>query len=72
MQTLRTLEALEREGLVANDPRLAAAAEAMAIAVTPEMLALVDRSDPVTLSTMKIKVLGRTTSRKAGSVITAR
>ena len=46
MQTLRTLEALEREGLVANDPRLAQAAEAMAIAITPEMTALIDRSDP--------------------------
>jgi lysine 2,3-aminomutase len=46
MQTLRTLEALEREGLVAIDPRLAEAAESMAIAVTPEMLGLIDRSDP--------------------------
>ena len=45
MQTLRTLEALEREGLVAIDPRLAEAAESMAIAVTPEMLGLIDRSD---------------------------
>jgi lysine 2,3-aminomutase len=45
MQTLRTLEALEREGLVAPDPRLAAAAESMAIALTPEMLALIDRRD---------------------------
>jgi lysine 2,3-aminomutase len=46
MQTLRTLEALEREGLVARDPRLTAAAEAMAIALTPEMLGLIDRRDP--------------------------
>src|SRR5258707_5275501 len=45
MQTLRTLEALEREGLVTAAPRLAVAAGAMAIAVTPEMLALIDRSD---------------------------
>jgi lysine 2,3-aminomutase len=47
MQTLRTLQALEREGLVAADPRLAAAAESMAIALTPEMLALIDRRDVV-------------------------
>lgn len=51
MSTLRTLEALEREGLLAPDPRLAAAAEAMAIAVTPEMAALIDRArlaqDPI-------------------------
>ena len=46
MQTLRTLEALEREGLVTNDPRLAAAAQSMAIAITPEMAALIDRRDP--------------------------
>jgi len=45
MTTLRTLEALERDGLVAPDPRLAEAAEAMAIAITPEMLGLIDRSD---------------------------
>ena len=45
MQTLRTLEALEREGLVAADPRLAEAAESMAIAITPEMLGLIDRGD---------------------------
>jgi lysine 2,3-aminomutase len=45
MQTLRTLEALEREGLVTPDPLLAAAAETMAIALTPEMLALIDRRD---------------------------
>src|SRR5512143_1435577 len=44
--TLRSLEALEREGLVAPDPRLAAAAESMAIAITPEMLGLIDRGDP--------------------------
>src|SRR6478735_1839707 len=46
MQTLRSLEALEREGLVRPDPRLAAAAQSMAIAITPEMLALIDRADP--------------------------
>jgi lysine 2,3-aminomutase len=46
MQTLRTLEALEREGLVAIDPRLTEAAQSMAIAITPEMLGLIDRSDP--------------------------
>ena len=45
MPTLRTLDALEREGLVTPDPRLAAAAETMAIALTPEMLALIDRRD---------------------------
>ncbi len=46
MQTLRTLDALEREGLLTPDPRLAAAAQSMAIAITPEMLALIDRGDP--------------------------
>ena len=46
MQTLRTLEALEREGLLTPDPRLATAAQSMAIAITPEMLALIDRGDP--------------------------
>src|SRR5580700_5904108 len=46
MQTLRTLDALEREGLLTPDPRLAAAAQSMAIAITPEMLALIDRDDP--------------------------
>ena len=45
MPTLRTLEALEREGLVRPDPRLAEAAQSMAIAITPEMLALIDRGD---------------------------
>jgi len=45
-QPLRTLEALEREGLVKRDPRLTEAAEAMAIAITPEMLGLIDRNDP--------------------------
>jgi lysine 2,3-aminomutase len=49
MQTLRTLKALQREGLLTDDPRLGPrleeAAEAMAIALTPEMLALIDRSD---------------------------
>ena len=45
MPTIRTLEALEREGLVTPDPLLAAAAETMAIALTPEMLALIYRRD---------------------------
>ncbi len=51
MQTLRTLEDLEREGLVEPDPRLAEAAQSMAIALTPELAALIDRSklahDPI-------------------------
>ena len=45
MPTLRTLKALEREGLIKPDPLLAAAADTMAIALTPEMLALIDRRD---------------------------
>jgi lysine 2,3-aminomutase len=45
METVRTLEELERHGLVAAEPRLAAAADGMAIAITPEMLALIDRDD---------------------------
>ena len=45
MQTVRSLEALEREGLVAPDPRLEAAAQSMAISLTPEMAALIDRGD---------------------------
>ena len=45
MKTLRSLEALAREGLVTPDPRLAAAARSMAIALTPEMAALIDRAD---------------------------
>ncbi|MFO1080464.1 MAG: lysine-2,3-aminomutase-like protein [Reyranellaceae bacterium] len=45
MATLRSLEALEAHGLVTPDARLAAAADAMAIALTPDMLALIDRSD---------------------------
>jgi len=45
MQTLRSLEALERDGLVESDPRLAEAARAMAIAITPEMASLIDRTD---------------------------
>ena len=45
MATLHTLKALEREGLVAADPRLADAAHAMAIALTPELAALIDRAD---------------------------
>ena len=45
MPTLRTLEALEREGLLSPDPRLEAAAQSMAIALTPEVTALIDRND---------------------------
>src|SRR5258708_20538331 len=45
MTTLRTLEALDRERLLSPDPRLAAAARSMAIAVTPEMAARIDRRD---------------------------
>ena len=43
MAPLRTLKALEREGLLMPDPRLEAAAQSMAIALTPEMTALIDR-----------------------------
>ena len=46
MPTLRTLKDLEREGLVAPDPRLAEVANGMAIGLTEEMLALIDRRDP--------------------------
>src|SRR3984893_15215311 len=46
MPTLRTLDALDREGLLTPDARLAPAAQSMAIAITPEMLALIDRRDP--------------------------
>src|SRR5438445_7067704 len=45
MPTLRTLKDLERDGLVIPDPRLESAAQSMAIAVTPEMVDLIDRSD---------------------------
>ena len=45
MQTLRTIEELEQLGLVVPEPRLVAAADGMAIAITPEMVALIDRSD---------------------------
>ena len=45
MQTLRSLQALDREGLLTPDPRLEQAARAMAIAVTPEMVALIDRAN---------------------------
>jgi lysine 2,3-aminomutase len=45
MPTLRTLEDLQHAGLATPNPRLAAAAETMAIAITPEMAALIDRSD---------------------------
>lgn len=51
MPTLRSLEALESEGLLLPDSRLPDAAQAMAIAITPEMVALIDRSrladDPI-------------------------
>ncbi len=51
MPPLRTLEALEREGLVTPDPRLQAVARSMAITITPEMVALIDRAsladDPI-------------------------
>jgi lysine 2,3-aminomutase len=47
MPTLRSLDALEREGLLSPDPRLEAAAQSMAIAVTPEMAALINRADLV-------------------------
>jgi lysine 2,3-aminomutase len=43
-QTLRTLGALQREGLVSPDSRLAEAAQSMAIALTSEMLGLIDRT----------------------------
>ena len=45
MKTLRSLNALAREGLLTPDPRLAAAAQSMAIALTPEMAALIDHAD---------------------------
>jgi lysine 2,3-aminomutase len=49
MPTLRTLDDLERERLLtpdlAHDARLTEAAQSMAIALTPEMLALIDRAD---------------------------
>jgi lysine 2,3-aminomutase len=51
MQTLRSIEDLQRAGLVTADPRLKAATDTMAIALTPEMAALIDRSrlavDPI-------------------------
>jgi lysine 2,3-aminomutase len=47
MPTLRTLEELDRAGLLSPDPRLVTAAQSMAIAITPEMLALIDRGDLV-------------------------
>jgi lysine 2,3-aminomutase len=51
MPTLRTLEELDRAGLLSPDPRLAMAAQSMAIAITPEMLALIDHGglahDPI-------------------------
>jgi lysine 2,3-aminomutase len=45
MATLRTLEALHDEGLVTPDPGLIAAAQSMAIGITPEMATLIDRSN---------------------------
>ena len=49
--TLRTLEALHADGLIEPAPRLAAAAETLAIAVTAEMAELIDRqniaADPI-------------------------
>jgi lysine 2,3-aminomutase len=45
MSTLRSLDALERAGLLSPDPRLEEAAQSMAIAVTPEMVALIDRAN---------------------------
>jgi lysine 2,3-aminomutase len=48
MAILRTLDALERMGLVAPDPRLAAAEKAMSIAITPEMIGLIDRANLAT------------------------
>ncbi|MBS0518256.1 MAG: lysine-2,3-aminomutase-like protein [Proteobacteria bacterium] len=45
MPTLRTLEDLEREGLIAPDPRLVEAEQALAIALTPDVAALIDRRD---------------------------
>ncbi len=51
MPTLRTLHALHEEGLIAPDPRLDEAADNMAMAITEEMAALIDRgklaSDPI-------------------------
>jgi lysine 2,3-aminomutase len=46
MPTLRSLAELEREGLVHARAGLEAAAHSMAIAITPEMAALIDRLDP--------------------------
>ncbi|WP_305187551.1 lysine-2,3-aminomutase-like protein [Reyranella sp.] len=45
MPTLRTLQELDRAGLLSPDPRLAEAAQSMAIAITPGMLALIDHGD---------------------------
>ncbi|WP_085934662.1 lysine-2,3-aminomutase-like protein [Enhydrobacter aerosaccus] len=45
MPTLRTLEDLEREGLIVPDPRLEEAAQSLAIALTPDIVALIDRAD---------------------------
>jgi lysine 2,3-aminomutase len=45
MKTLRSLDALAREGLVTADPRLDAIARTLAIAITPEMATAIDRRD---------------------------
>ena len=45
MKALRSLNALAREGLVTADPRLEAIARTLAIAITSEMAALIDRRD---------------------------
>jgi lysine 2,3-aminomutase len=45
MPALRTLTDLERDGLIKSDPRLSEAAQTMAIALTPEVAALIDRAD---------------------------
>jgi lysine 2,3-aminomutase len=45
METLRTLKALQNAGLTTPDPQLEAAARSMAIALTPEVTALIDRDD---------------------------
>jgi lysine 2,3-aminomutase len=45
MKTLRSLDALVREGLATADPRLDAIARTLAIAITPEMATAIDRGD---------------------------
>ena len=46
MQTLRTLDALQREGLLTPDPRLAAAAHRWRSPSRPRCWRLIDRADP--------------------------